>query len=118
MKKSMLPSILWGAFVFYLTLKPRGDIDIAFPPFIQALHPDKWVHFILWGIWYYSYYRFNRANGFSQYHIFWTPLIFILLGAFVEILQHYMQWGRSGDIYDFIADVMGVLVALWSVHRK
>jgi len=26
--------------------------------------------------------------------------------------------GRTGDVYDFFADALGVLVALWSVYRK
>jgi hypothetical protein len=118
MKKSMLPSILWGAFVFYLTLKPKGDSHLVLPPFIEALHPDKWVHFLLWGIWYYSYYHFNKATAFSQLGRIGIPITLICMGALVEIFQHYMQWGRTGDIYDFFADALGVLVAFWSVYRK
>ena len=114
----MLPAILWGAFVFYLTLKPKGNSHLELPPLIEALHPDKWVHFLLWGIWYYSYHRFNKTTSHSMLGLFWIPLLLILLGGLVELLQHFMNWGRTGDIYDFIADTMGVMVVVWSVHRK
>lgn len=95
-----------------------GDTHLVFPPFIQALHLDKWVHFILWGILYYSYYRFNKPSAHLMVGRIWIPLILILLGGIVEILQHYMEWGRTGDVYDFIADALGVIVVVWSTHRK
>jgi VanZ family protein len=41
---------------------------------------------------------------------------FVLFGALIEILQGLMNWGRHADIFDLLADsvgiAMGVLVAL------
>lgn len=36
--------------------------------------------------------------------------ISILTGGLIEILQHHMQMGRSGDVADFAADAAGAIL--------
>jgi VanZ family protein len=36
----------------------------------------------------------------------------LVLGALIEFAQGWMGWGRSEDIHDFLADAVGVLVAM------
>ena len=106
-KSSMLPTFLWGAFVFYATLRPSSETTINFPAFVANLHPDKWVHFFLWGIWYYLYHRIEGCNKVKSIQLS-VALTLILLGAAIEILQGIMKMGRTADFWDFTADALGV----------
>ena len=103
----MLPTYLLGAFVFYVTLRPSSGIGINLPEFIANLHPDKWVHFFLWGIWYYLYHRTKGYNKGKKVNLS-IALTFVAMGASVEILQGIMNVGRTADFWDFTADALGV----------
>lgn len=51
----------------------------------------------------------------------WTPLIYVcflllLFAAMTEFLQTLVP-GRSGDVADFLADTVGIVMGLWWFHR-
>lgn len=53
----------------------------------------------------------NDVRSLSTSTIIIISIIVAFVGLFIEILQHLMQLGRGGDLLDFIADIIGIIVA-------
>ena len=117
-KQSIIPAVLWGFFILYLTIKPKSANDFHSPIWLKDFHPDKIAHFGFWALWY-AIYHFTYLKQFpistqtkvksKQQRIF--IVIAILFGATIEILQFTLKWGRSADWLDLIADSSGVFSA-------
>lgn len=128
LNKRQIPAILWGFLIFYLTLKPKKASDHEFPMWLMTFKHDKIAHFVFWGIWYWIYnfsrnYRNpqNQVNSnvpFFRRSEFYSAVMMIFCGAFVEFLQWYTDWGRNAEALDFIADTLGVLLVFWLSNRK
>jgi VanZ family protein len=117
-----IPTILWGFFILYLTLRPKSGSTSALPEWIEQLHPDKIAHFVFWGIWAVIF-QFTYLNKkihsfiqFSQKDLQKSQLKFaicaILVGGAIELLQFHLNWGRSAEWLDFVADTLGVVLGL------
>ena len=76
---------------------------------------DKVVHGIMYmGLtltFCFDYYRQRPARNDSRI-LLAAFVIASLLGGVIEILQQAMHMGRTGDIYDFIADVVGAAIGI------
>jgi VanZ family protein len=92
------------------------------PEWIEQLHPDKIAHFVFWGIWAVIF-QFTYLNKkihsfiqFSQKDLQKSQLKFaicaILVGGAIELLQFHLNWGRSAEWLDFVADTLGVVLGL------
>lgn len=46
--------------------------------------------------------------------IIWSVVVPISFGLMVELVQHFFIPGRSGDVTDFLANTIGVVVAYFS----
>ena len=118
-KQSIIPAVLWGFFILYLTLKPKSGDDSILPIWLKELHPDKIAHFGFWGIWYVIYHttyikHFPNATHASvrtqKQRLF--IVLAIITGAVIEMLQLQLNWGRSAEWLDLIADSTGVFSAV------
>lgn len=110
------PSLLWALIIMLLMGLP-GNFFPTVINFWEWLGPDKIAHififaflsfFILWG------YRRKIENN-SKYLLGFCLLSFLIAsayGALTEILQITIFVGRSGNIYDFCADMIGSLVGV------
>jgi VanZ family protein len=121
-RNKLIPTILWGFFILYLTLRPKSGSTSALPEWIEQLHPDKIAHFVFWGIWAVIF-QFTYLNKkihsfiqFSQKDLQKSQLKFaicaILVGGAIELLQFHLNWGRSAEWLDFVADTLGVVLGL------
>jgi len=117
-KQNIIPAVLWGFFILYLTLKPKFGDDSHFPAWLIELHPDKIAHFVFWGIWYGIYYvtylkyfpnAKNASDRTKKQRLF--IVVAIVIGAFIEILQLSLNSGRSAEWLDLLADSSGVFSA-------
>ena len=104
-------SILIIAIVLVLCFIKLSDIPV------QAPMPDfdKLVHVLMLGgvagaiFFDNSYYFRKRVSGKS---IIWGSFVFpIVLGGLIEIGQKYLTTYRSGDWWDFWADIVGIICA-------
>lgn len=80
---------------------------------INIPHADKIVHFgmfFIMGIFLCAELKYQTKLSFAKITII-TVLAVAVYGGVIEILQHYVFRSRSGDYYDFIADITGGLVA-------
>ena len=102
--------LVTGLVVCWLTLVPRPlpETDIKLFP-----HADKVAHFILFGAFAAAVFiDLWRSSGRSGKSIAIVAVVSaIIFGGVVELLQGVMALGRSGDVWDFVADAVGACVA-------
>lgn len=99
--------------ILYLTLVPRPlpNTNIEIPGL------DKLAHAIMFGVLAFvtsiDMARRNRKDirTLSNSTIIYISVIVAFVGLLIEILQQLMQLGRGGDLLDFIADIIGVIIA-------
>jgi VanZ family protein len=97
---SKILPIYW-AFLTFMLLKP-GVENLEYAFMFEGV--DKILHlciFAFLGICFMATFPKIKFSYFMQ--------IMILYGMLTEILQQEMQWGRSLEILDLVADIVGVL---------
>lgn len=101
--------VIWVLVISYLCFAPADDfkqVNISIP------HFDKIVHFGMFFILGVFLSAINNLK-YSKLHSFWLPVIAILYGGAVEIIQFNYINSRSGDFIDWIADIIGLLIGIW-----
>lgn len=105
-------TVIVSAAILYLTLVPKplpAEHLRLFP------HADKVVHALMFGgLMFAVTFDWARKYGLST----WTPakiaVAFIavtLSGGLIEVLQAWMDMGRGGDWFDFMADAVGAFLS-------
>ncbi|MBK5722660.1 VanZ family protein [Dysgonomonas sp. Marseille-P4677] len=113
-KYSWPPAII-AIIIFYLCcLIPTQEIpEVGIDFFIPT---DKIVHFLMYlglaGVASFNYIYDKNGHIIILKLILFAVLIPIIYGGFIEILQAKYFPERSGDWYDFLADVLGALSSL------
>ena len=106
-------AIIWVIIIAILHSIPgSSDPDFSFTFF----HLDKLIHIILFML---GVYFFAIAYQEKQIKMFLIPLIisFISYGGFLEIMQSVIFKNRFSDIYDWIADIIGVFIGVIFFHK-
>lgn len=106
-------AIIWVIIIAILHSIPgSSDPDFSFTFF----HLDKLIHIILFML---GVYFFAIAYKEKQIKMFLIPLIisFISYGGFLEIMQSVIFKNRFSDIYDWIADIIGVFIGVLIFHK-
>ena len=106
-------AVLWTAFIVYgLTTEPGG-----IPPFPWLVKPgvDKLIHVILFGIE--ASLLALISNKIAGPRL-WLPILSwcFILGGGLEVVQHIWIEGRSGDLLDFLADMIGGVLGVSTVR--
>lgn len=102
-------AVFWTAFIVYgLTSEPSN-----MPRFPWLVQPgvDKLIHAILFGVEAYLLALIFTNLGSHKLRLLILAWCFIL-GGVLEVVQHYLIDGRSGDYLDLIADVAGGVFGL------
>lgn len=85
------------------------------PDMPAGLPWDKLVHFgmffLLSAVTLIDYYRLHHGNPHPRRWIFWGFLAPVVYGGIIELLQLYAFSSRSAEWADWIADILGSLVA-------
>ncbi len=104
-----IPALLWTGLIAFLTLIPH--IGVTPPAWIDRLHPDKIVHFILFSVLSLLILVGFGTAAYRSSHMI-PILVFILIpayGALIEVAQGLFTVTRHPEFMDFIADTIGVL---------
>ena len=114
--KKFLPGIAWFFIVGILTLMPGEDVPkVGWLSSIFGF--DKIVHAALFGGLVFLFclpYRKSQISHSQKIHYFIRiALAAIVWGITVEFIQKYFVPGRDFEWMDWIADSVGVLIALW-----
>ncbi|MBW8816064.1 MAG: VanZ family protein [Caulobacterales bacterium] len=91
--------VLAAATLLYLTNAPQADL-----PGVKA--DDKVEHATAWFLLTASGYVLSPRRGWA------IPLFAALFGVLVEVLQGVLPFGRDAEVGDWIADCVGVAVAV------
>ena len=109
-----LPALLWTAVVFVLLMGNWSS-----PHSIPVIpHLDKIIHAFLFFIlavtylWFSILYKRNPSNRTKLHHRQAVGYA-VGVGLLTEVVQEYLLSYRNGDIWDFMADVAGVCLALF-----
>jgi VanZ family protein len=96
--------LFWGflGYVSYALLAPAISSGIKIP------HLDKIVHA---GIFFVLTFLLMNAYTMLRTQI---VILFTVYGALIEILQA-RTGNRTGDVYDLIADVVGIFILFWTL---
>ena len=115
--KFYTPALIWAMIILLIIAIPGDYIPKAHGVW-ELISPDKILHlgmfaplsfFIAWGI-------FKDQN--TRVATFIISLAFgIIYAITTELLQYYIINGRNGNIYDAIADVIGVIIGLLLFHK-
>lgn len=100
--------ILWLAIICYALFIPAKELPVK--PLFSIPHFDKMVHFTLFFVFCILLLRPLKKLKLNYY--FLAPLISIVLGGILEFSQQMFSKSRSSDIYDFMANSLGILAAV------
>lgn len=114
LKYTWLPALV-ALVIFYLCcLMPADDMPRIEWNFI--IEKDKVVHFLMYlglaGVASFNYIYDKKGHIIILKLIIFAILIPVLYGGLIEILQAKFFPERSGDWYDFLADILGALASL------
>ena len=103
----LIPAVLWTAFIVYgLASEPSGV-----PKFKWLILPgiDKIIHAILFlvesGLIFWAFHSVTNRSLLVPILI-WC----LFLGGGLELIQHFWVPGRSGQMWDLIADMAGGII--------
>jgi len=100
--------LLWLAIICYALFIPAKELPVK--PFLSIPHFDKMVHFTLFFVFCLLLLR-PFKNLQLKYYIL-APLISIVLSGLLEFSQHMLSKTRSSDIYDFMANTLGIIASV------
>ena len=110
--------IIWTVIVIVLSLLPKNSIDVESVKFFKGF--DKIVHFFMYAImmilWLNTFRKIKEHDKLKW--IFFAIFFSISLGIILEILQKYLEIGRSFDIFDIITNITGVLFVVIIFNNK
>ncbi|MFY0651424.1 MAG: VanZ family protein [Cyclobacteriaceae bacterium] len=102
----------WSLIILFFTLSPKGP-EVA--PLIDIPHFDKVGHFGLFFILsLLLYYPIKSYDHKFKWLFFWCYNI--IMGMGTEYIQTFIP-NRSGDVFDFIANMLGTGIGLFVISN-
>ena len=117
--RKFLPGIVWFFIVAVLVFMPGEDVpDMGW---MHPFHIDKLVHLGMFGGLTYLFSLPYLNSGFSvnkkRNSFIVVSILFIAWGLGVEFIQKYFAYHRSFDLFDWLADTIGVLIAYFILDK-
>lgn len=112
-KYRIIPALLWSGIIFFLCFLPGS----AFPKedWLDRIYFDKCVHAFLYFVLFFLICFFPKKKSISIYII--ATALCVAQGVLIEFIQSStLVKNRSFDMYDIVANVVGVLLA-WIAIR-
>lgn len=117
--RRLWPSLVWAIAILILTGLP-GKYFPTVLSFWDWLNPDKVVHVFIFGVQtVLLLYAFRAQFLLRKLRWLYGVLILSLTTLFAlltEILQKYVFIGRHGNAYDFLADLLGVIIGFLAYY--
>lgn len=114
LRRPLVLPALWALVILVLCGIPGHDLPHV--SFLELLQFDKWVHagiFFILGILLIRGFRLLRkASIFRHYPDLMAVACGMGYGGLLEILQGTIFVDRSADLYDFIANTFGCVMAM------
>ncbi|MDX9769911.1 MAG: VanZ family protein [Tenuifilaceae bacterium] len=107
-------SSVWTVIIILATTLPSSSIPKS--SLLQIPHFDKLVHFVQFFVL--ALFILSERNSLKQQGklanraIAFALSISIAYGLIIELLQYFLLPTRSGSLYDFMANVLGAIMAV------
>lgn len=115
MIKNLLPGFIWSVIILILSGVPGNYVPVVFS-FLDWISPDKLVHIIMYSVLVFVFLRGLRKQNsnreISKKTIYLVLSISIVFGGITEVLQNIVFTRRDGNVYDFLADIVGCAIGL------
>jgi len=109
-KKNFL-SVIVALVIMYLSLSGPEDLESSF--FSKIPYFDKIAHFLMY-FGFMSVIIFeNRKTLKTTGKLLFAAIVPFLFGLLMEILQVVITLNRSGDFYDALFNLMGILLSVF-----
>lgn len=116
-KKHHIPALLWAGMILLIIGIPGSYIPKPHK-FLEIISPDKIIHLIMFGPL-----SFLTARGIWRQHqnlksaVLSSLSLGIIYAITTELLQFFVIPGRNGNIYDALADCIGVLIGVYVFYK-
>jgi VanZ family protein len=116
-KKNILPVFIA---VIILLLSLSGAESFGKMNFMGLKHADKAVHSIMYFVLAFVLFYQNRAIINNSKKLLVLAIIPLLFGAIIEFLQSWLTTTRKGDVFDFLFNIIGIVIAIivWRLFRE
>lgn len=114
--KIFAPAVIWALLIAFLCGLPGKDIPHI--SFLELLSFDKFVHASLFLVLVILIFVAVRKSGNRKNALAYALCISIPYGGILEILQQELFEDRTADLYDFIANTVGCLLAWAYIFLK
>lgn len=99
-----------------MILSFAGANNFSEIPTFQLTYPDKIVHFLMYAVLalvlIIDYRRSTKTNRYNLGFVLCCFALPVIFGGVIEIVQSVYFPPRTGDWFDWVADIAGVLV-IW-----
>lgn len=114
--KIFAPPIIWALFIAFLCGLPGRDIPHI--SFLELLSFDKFVHAGIFFILVILIQKSYRKTPNKKNAIAYALCLSIPYGGILEILQQELFEDRTADLFDFVANTFGCLLAWLYISIK
>ncbi|MCB9204562.1 MAG: VanZ family protein [Flavobacteriales bacterium] len=110
----LILAVCWTAFIVYALTKEPSSLPRYKWLAIEGV--DKVIHAILFAIeaWLVAW-AFGRDRNWRP--ILWVLLFCTVLGGGLEWVQHQFIEGRTGDVWDLLADSVGAVLGVMAFQK-
>ena len=105
-------STIWLALICYGLFLPANELPMK--PLLKIPHFDKMVHFSLFFVL--CLLLFLPFKSLKLKQNIWAPFLSIALSALLELIQHSLTSTRNSNVFDFMANITGILASLLFYH--
>ncbi len=98
------PPVIWSAAIFYSSTLPGSSIHLP-----QFKFVDKLIHVLVFGILTLLVLRIGWGSE-NKIKAFYFGILYSILYGLIDEIHQFFVPGRFTDPFDFLANVVGVLV--------
>ncbi len=118
--KNFIPGIAWFFIVLLLICIPGSNFPSS--GLLSKIYFDKWVHIAMFGIltflFCWPFYKLNLSKQQLLNRFTKIAIAVSLWGLTTEFIQKFYISGREFELFDWLADSIGVLLAYWFCKKR
>jgi len=118
--KKFIPAIAWFFVILVLICIPGKDLPKV--NWLDNIDFDKIVHIGVFGIltvlFCFPFYKTYFTKSRKILYFIIIALLVILWGFTTELIQKYFIEGRTYDLFDWLADSIGAIIAFFYSRKK
>jgi VanZ family protein len=116
MKNLFQANLIWIALIVTLSIGYLSLVKTAEIPSVNILHIDKIYHLIAYFILAITWLLWLKTK--QKKDKYFVILACIIYGIIIEVLQEKLTMYRTGDVFDFLANSSGIVLALLVFNLK